>query len=129
MPARRGRTSTAPRARSVDIDLGTAGQDDRPPLTALPTLPPVRIQRRLIVRGRVQGVWYRDGCQREARRLGVAGWARNLEDGSVEVVAEGDAEVVEQLEQWCRIGPPRAMVTSVESRPSAAEGLLGFRVR
>jgi len=129
MSAQRGRTDTEPRARSVDTDGGTAGQDDRRPLTALPTLPLVTIQRRLIVRGRVQGVWYRDGCQREARRLGVAGWARNLEDGSVEVVAEGDTSAVEQLEQWCRVGPPRAIVTGVESRPSAVDGVRGFVIR
>lgn len=87
------------------------------------------VRRRLVVRGRVQGVFFRDACRREAERLGVAGWARNLDDGSVEVVAEGDATAVAALEQWCHDGPPRALVTEVDGRDGPAEGMTGFRAR
>lgn len=85
--------------------------------------------RRLLVRGRVQGVFYRDACRREADRLGVHGWARNLDDGSVEVVMAGEPDALDALEGWCRSGPPRALVTSIESHPSAAEVVPGFGTR
>lgn len=65
------------------------------------------------VTGRVQGVWYRQSCKDQAVALGVVGWARNLDDGSVEVVAQGNRLDVDRLETWCRTGPPRALVTSV----------------
>jgi acylphosphatase len=85
------------------------------------------VRHRIAVRGRVQGVWYRDSCRREAERLGVAGWARNCDDGSVEVVAEGEPDAVAELERWCRIGPPRALVTDVVVRVEPVEGMTGFR--
>ena len=84
---------------------------------------------RLLVRGRVQGVWYRESCRREAEAAGVAGWARNLDDGRVEVVLEGAPDAVERVAAWCRTGPSRALVTAVEERPEAPEGLTGFRAR
>lgn len=87
------------------------------------------VRKRAIVRGRVQGVFYRDSCRREAQRLGVAGWACNCDDGSVEVVAEGDADAVDALVAWCRTGPPRALVTSVDVTRQPAEGVEGFRTR
>lgn len=71
----------------------------------------------------MQGVFYRDGCQRQAEVLGVRGWARNCNDGSVEVVMDGDIGALDALEQWCRVGPPRALVSSVESHPSTVETL------
>ncbi|HUS41982.1 MAG TPA: acylphosphatase [Ilumatobacteraceae bacterium] len=78
---------------------------------------------RVVVAGRVQGVFYRDSCRREATRLGVRGSVRNRADGSVEVVAEGPRERVEELLTWCRQGPPRASVTgmSVSDEVPAAE--------
>lgn len=85
------------------------------------------VRRRLVVRGRVQGVFYRDSCRREAVRLAVAGWAKNLADGSVEIVAEGDAGSVGALERWCHDGPPRAIVTGVDGRDEPAQGLTDFR--
>ena len=77
----------------------------------------------------MQGVFYRDSCRREAERLGVAGWARNLDDGSVEVVIEGDGAPVAELERWCGDGPPRAIVTRVDARDELVEGVTGFRAR
>ena len=77
----------------------------------------------------MQGVWFRDSCRREAERLGVAGWARNGDDGSVEVVAVGDDDAVRELEAWCRVGPPRALVTRVDVRDEPVELVEGFRIR
>jgi acylphosphatase len=85
------------------------------------------VRRRLVVSGRVQGVFYRARCREQAEALGVAGWARNLDDGRVEVVAEGERDAVDALTRWCREGPPRALVTRVEGRDEPPEGLVGFR--
>ena len=84
---------------------------------------PEVVRVRVIVEGRVQGVFYRDSCCREARRLGVLGWVRNRADRSVEVVAEGPRDRVDQLLDWCRQGPPSAIVTkiSVADEPPRAE--------
>jgi acylphosphatase len=87
------------------------------------------VRRHLWVRGRVQGVWYRGGCAEQALALGVSGWARNLPDGSVEIVAEGGTEAVDRLVEWCRRGPPAARVSAVEVRVEEPEGLSGFDVR
>ena len=88
-----------------------------------------RVRRRVVVEGEVQGVFFRDSCRREAAAAGVAGWARNLGDGRVEVVAEGAPEAVERLVAWCRRGPSRAVVTAVHVRDEPAEGVRGFAVR
>ncbi|MEZ5217851.1 MAG: acylphosphatase [Ilumatobacteraceae bacterium] len=79
---------------------------------------------RLLISGRVQGVSYRDSCRIEALRLGVRGWARNLHDGRVEVVAEGAPDAVGALIEWCRQGPPWASVGEVQilDEPVAGEG-------
>jgi acylphosphatase len=87
------------------------------------------VRRRVLVSGRVQGVWYRDSCREVAQREGVAGHARNLDDGRVEVVAEGAADAVERLVSWCRIGPPRAEVTAVVVEDEPPEGARTFAVR
>lgn len=87
------------------------------------------IRRRVVVTGVVQGVFFRDGCRREARRLGVTGWVTNRSDGSVEGVFEGDAAAVEQMVAWVRQGPPRATIESVEVLEEAPAGELEFRVR
>ncbi len=68
----------------------------------------------LVIEGRVQGVWYRGSARREACRLGLTGFARNLLDGRVEVVAEGEREKVERLVAWCHQGPPGAIVRGVQ---------------
>lgn len=83
---------------------------------------------RVVVSGRVQGVFFRDRCRSTARGLGVRGWVRNRSDGTVELVAEGPRERVDQLLNWCREGPPRATVTGLDitDEPLAAER--GFRI-
>lgn len=63
--------------------------------------------------GRVQGVFFRSNCQRKAIELGVSGWVRNLPDGSVEAVMEGEEERVRELIHWCRHHQPYARVTDV----------------
>lgn len=78
--------------------------------------------------GRVQGVFYRDSCRAEARRLGVRGSVRNRPDGSVEVVAEGDREVVDRFLDWCRQGPPRATVTGISVIDEVPRAERDFRV-
>ena len=68
---------------------------------------------RCLVAGRVQGVFFRASTRNEAQRLGLTGFARNLLDGRVEVVACGEKEAVENLRNWLRKGPPDAQVTGV----------------
>ena len=84
---------------------------------------------RAIVSGRVQGVFFRDTCERVATGLGVKGWVRNRADGSVEVVAEGSRDAVSELLVWCRSGPPRARVDRVDITDEPVAGERGFLVR
>jgi acylphosphatase len=86
------------------------------------------IRRRVVVAGRVQGVWFRETCRRQAERGGLAGWVRNLGDGRVEAVFEGEPDAVERLVGWCRQGPSRAHVQRVEVRDEPLAGDRGFRV-
>ena len=87
------------------------------------------VRRRVVVEGRVQGVFFRDSCQREAARTGVAGWVRNLDDGRVEVVVEGPPEAVDRMVGWCREGPSRARVTDAHVVDEEPQGLDRFSVR
>ncbi len=84
---------------------------------------------RYLVRGVVQGVGYRYFVLRQAAALGVSGYARNLPDGSVEVVAEGSEETLADLEQRLRRGPAAADVTSVEREVETPRGDAGFHIR
>ncbi|MDD2769372.1 MAG: acylphosphatase [Methylococcus sp.] len=77
------------------------------------------------VEGRVQGVWYRASAAKRAEALGLTGWVRNLPDGRVELVAEGDAAAVDALLGWCRRGPPLARVTQLEVRETSVTGEFG----
>jgi acylphosphatase len=86
------------------------------------------IRRRLVVRGRVQGVFFRDTTRRRAESLGVAGSAVNRGDGAVEVVLEGDDEAVESMVRFVREGPGRAQVSDVDVSTEEPEGLSGFDV-
>jgi acylphosphatase len=85
----------------------------------------VRVQ----VTGRVQGVFFRDSCAREARSSGVAGWVRNKADGSVEAWFEGHPQAVEKLVTWCRHGPSRADVDDVQIVDETPAGLDDFRIQ
>jgi len=86
------------------------------------------IRRRVIVRGRVQGVFFRDSLRRLAEQRRVSGSAANREDGAVEAVFEGEPEAVEALVDLCRSGPARARVDAVDVREEEPEGLQGFRI-
>jgi acylphosphatase len=87
------------------------------------------IRKRVLVSGRVQGVFFRDTCRRLADRHGVRGWVRNLPDGRVEAVFEGPDDRVDQLVTWAYSGPPHARVTGVRVHVEPPEGLAGFVVR
>lgn len=84
---------------------------------------------RVLVAGRVQGVFFRHATARQANDRGLTGWVRNLPDGDVEAVFEGPAEAVEELVAWCRRGPPAAEVSSVEVSWHDPVGESGFSVR
>ena len=87
------------------------------------------IRRRVVAHGRVQGVFFRDSTQREARSAGVAGWVTNRSDGAVEAVFEGDDEAVERMVDFVRGGPGHADVGEVEVTEEEPDGLSGFEVR
>lgn len=87
------------------------------------------IRRRVVARGRVQGVFFRDSTAREAESAGVAGWVTNRSDGAVEVVFEGDDEAVQRMVEFVRGGPGHADVEDVEAHDEEPEGLSGFDVR
>ena len=77
----------------------------------------------------MQGVFFRDTTRRRAESAGVAGWVANRADGAVEAVFEGDPGAVDQLVEFCRSGPGRAEVTSMDVVEEEPEGLSGFQVR
>jgi acylphosphatase len=87
------------------------------------------IRRRVKVHGRVQGVFFRDSTRERARAHGVAGWARNMPDGSVEAVLEGEPDAVERVVRFLQTGPPHAEVENVDVLDEDPEGLSGFAVR
>lgn len=83
----------------------------------------------MIIYGDVQGVFFRANAQSQARSLGLSGWVRNVDDGSVEVVAEGDPQNLRKLADWCRKGPAGASVESVKENYGVATGeFTGFEV-
>jgi acylphosphatase len=86
------------------------------------------VRKRVRARGRVQGVFFRDSVRRAAESAGVAGWAANLADGTVELVFEGHDAAVERLVELCRAGPGHAEVSELEVADEPPEGLTGFRV-
>jgi acylphosphatase len=88
----------------------------------------MRVRKRVRAHGRVQGVFFRDSLRRAAVRAGVAGWAANRPDGSVEAVLEGPAEAVERLVELCRSGPGHAQVERLDVADEEPEGLERFSV-
>ena len=87
------------------------------------------MRRRVVIRGHVQGVFFRDFLRRLAEREGVHGWAVNRPDGAVEAVFEGEPASVERLVEFARTGPRGAAVERVEMEDEAPEGLTGFTIR
>jgi acylphosphatase len=87
------------------------------------------IRRRVAVRGHVQGVFFRETTKRRAVAAGLTGWVRNLADGSVEAVFEGEREAVDGLVAFVRDGPRGARVDWVDVTAEDPEGLAGFEVR
>ena len=83
----------------------------------------------VFVSGKVQGVFYRDTTKKEADKRGVRGWVRNLRDGRVEAVFEGDAKAVDDIVAWCRVGSPLSRPTHVERKDEPEEGLAAFEIR
>jgi acylphosphatase len=82
-----------------------------------------------VIRGRVQGVFFRDTLRRLAEQNAVAGWARNTPEGTVEAVLEGDEESVARVVEFANQGPEGAAVQRVEEQEEEPEGLTGFRIR
>lgn len=87
------------------------------------------VRTRVVVEGRVQGVFFRESARRMADEFGLSGWVRNLSDGGVEAVFEGPAEKVARAVSWMRNGPPSAVVTSLRETAEQPEGAVGFEVR
>jgi len=87
------------------------------------------VRYRVLISGRVQGVFFRDSCRRLAEQHGVAGWVRNLPDGRVEAVFEGPAEHVRSLVDWAHTGPRLAVVEAVAVQPEPPEGLAAFHIK
>ncbi len=84
----------------------------------------------LLISGKVQGVYYRASAAQTAADLGVTGYAKNLPDGRVELVAEGPQTALESLRQWCKKGPPAADVDRVDATESSATGeFTSFEIR
>jgi len=87
------------------------------------------VRRRVVVCGRVQGVFFRDSMRERAQVRGVAGWVRNLPDGAVEAALEGSRAAVESVVRFAETGPPRASVADVQVSEEEPEGLGGFAIR
>ena len=87
------------------------------------------VRYRVLVSGRVQGVYFRETCRRMAVQQGVTGWVRNLPDGRVEAVFEGTAEGVRRLVDWASHGPRLAVVSDVAVAAEPPEGLAAFVIR
>jgi acylphosphatase len=83
---------------------------------------------KVVVSGQVQGVFFRAECASRARQLGLAGFARNLPDGRVEAVFEGDEQAVDQMVEWCRTGPSLARVDKIEIQQEPPTGERQFRI-
>jgi len=82
----------------------------------------------VFVSGRVQGVWFRASTRDKAEELSLKGWVRNLPDGRVEAIFEGDDRAVEEMVEWCRHGPPMARVDTVDIEYEKPQGERSFRI-
>jgi acylphosphatase len=82
----------------------------------------------LLISGRVQGVWFRADTREMAERLGIKGWVRNLSDGRLEAIFEGNDNAIKKMIEWCRRGPPLARVRKVEIEWEEPEGFDRFKI-
>jgi acylphosphatase len=89
----------------------------------------MKVRRRIVVEGQVQGVFFRSTCRREAQSRGVTGWVRNRPDGTVEAVLEGEPDAVDGVIAWAHQGPPAAWVSRVEVTEEDPVGERSFQVR
>ena len=83
---------------------------------------------RLLIKGRVQGVFYRASALEQAENLAISGWVRNTEEGHVECLASGTEESVNAFIAWCRRGPSAAQVTAVDVSPAESHAGSGFHI-
>ena len=83
----------------------------------------------LIAYGKVQGVCYRAGTREKALQLGLCGWVKNCPDGTVEIHAEGEKEILEMFINWCRKGPPAAQVSSLDIEWVELQAMTTFDIR
>ena len=82
----------------------------------------------LLIKGKVQGVFYRATAKDKAAELGITGWIKNTDDGDVEAMVTGNDEAIKQFTQWCKRGPKNATVTSVISTPQSEIAFNDFLV-
>lgn len=83
----------------------------------------------LLIKGKVQGVFYRQTTKEVANKAGITGWVRNTEDGDVEITASGSEDALQPFIDWCHVGPSRAVVQAVQVTPVTDEVFEGFEVR
>ena len=82
----------------------------------------------IIVKGKVQGVFYRQSTLEKARKLNITGTVKNLRDDTVEIIATGTPEQLQRFTEWCRHGPPRAMVTDLMITPLSLQSFTDFSI-
>lgn len=87
------------------------------------------VRYRIKVKGKVQGVFYRSTAQAKAKELGLSGWVKNEEDGSVLIEAEGEEQKILKLIDWCKEGPGAAIVNDVEYEQVDPKGVNGFEIK
>ncbi|KAI3822520.1 hypothetical protein L1987_10111 [Smallanthus sonchifolius] len=110
--------------RSQPLQMSSQSSPVPPPDSSTP-IKTVRV----MIKGRVQGVFYRDWTVENASELGLKGWVRNRRDGSVEALFSGTADKVGEMQERCRRGPPSAMVTGLNVNPSTEDPGAGFERR
>ncbi|KAJ4792898.1 Acylphosphatase [Rhynchospora pubera] len=111
---------------SINRSMNVIAASATPP----PPMPPALKTIRVVVKGRVQGVFFRDWTVENARQLALNGWVRNRRDGTVEAVFSGKPESVQEMvDRRCRVGPPAAVVTGLDAFPSdeAIDPAQGFQ--
>ena len=84
--------------------------------------------KRFLIKGKVQGVFYRATAKEVAEKLGLSGWIRNTDEGEVEAMATGTGEQLQAFANWCRKGPPRSRVTGIDETDAAEEAFTGFKI-